>query len=123
MAKRKVRFKKDFNIGRIVSKVTATIVALYAGGTIVSALGEVMNGTSSAFYEGLELIGWTVGDSLTNGTAGNYYSECISGTILVQATAPSATCITSVTGTGILAVFGIIGVASIVLEFVELRMG
>lgn len=92
---RRVRFRKNINIGRVVAKLVGTIIALYVGGTIVTEIGSVMNGTTSAFYKGLSLIGWTVS---------------------------SAGLITSTSGTGILSVIGIIGIASIVMEFVEFKM-
>lgn len=91
----RVQFNKNINIGRVVAKLTTVIIALYVGGTIVNEVGAVMNGTTSAFNRGLALIGWTVDD---NGL------------------------ITSTSGTGILSVIGIVGVASIVLEFVKFRM-
>lgn len=89
----KVRWKKGVNIGRVVAKVVATVLALYVGGTIMSEIGSVMNGTTSPFNKGLTLIGWTVSD------AG----------LITSTTANS----------GILAVVGIIGIASIVMEFVN----
>lgn len=91
----KVSYNKDVNIGRVVTKVLVTIVALYAGGTVLTQLGTVINGTTSPFYQGLTLIGWTV----SNGT------------------------VTATTGSGILAVVGIVAIASIVMEFVKIRMG
>ena len=85
---------RSVNINRVVSKLVNVIIALYVGGTIVTELGNVMNGTSSAFYQGLTLIGWTV----TDGT------------------------ITATTGSGILSVIGIVGIASVVTEFVSFSM-
>lgn len=85
--------KKNMKIGRIVGKIVATVIALYAGGIMMTTLGTVMNATTSPFYQGLSLIGWTV-----NAT----------GTI------------TSTSGSGILAVIGVIGIASIVTEFVDI---
>lgn len=87
--------KRNINIGKVVTKVVATVIALYVGGTIMTELGNVMNGTTSPFYSGLTLIGWTVN---TSGT------------------------ITATTGSGILAVIGIVAIASIVTEFVEFSM-
>lgn len=94
MAKFRMRRKK-INVGRIVAKVVGTVIALYVGGTIMSELGDVMNGTTSPFYQGLTLIGWTVSD------AGQ---------------------ITATTGSGVLAVIGIIGIGSLVTEFVTFSM-
>ena len=86
----KPKFNKGFNINRIVKKLVYTILALYVGGTIINVFGSVMNGTTSPFYTGLSLIGWTV----------------------------TGTTITGTGQTGVLAVIGIIGIASIVMEFV-----
>jgi hypothetical protein len=91
----RVGLKKHINIGRVVAKVTAAVIALYVGGTILTEVGNVMNGTSSAFYKGLSLIGWTV---------------------------DSTGLITDTSGSGILAVIGIVAIASIVTEFVEFSM-
>lgn len=86
--------RSGVNIGKVVAKVTSTVLALFVGGTIMVELGKVMNGTTSPFYQGLTLIGWEV----TDGT------------------------ITDTSGSGILAVIGIIGIASIVMEFVQIKM-
>lgn len=91
----RVALRKGINIGRVVAKVATTVIVLYVGGTILTEIGDVMNGTTSAFYEGLTLIGWTVDATGT---------------------------ITATSGTGILSVIGIIAIASIVLEFVRFRM-
>jgi hypothetical protein len=88
----KLSWKKKVNINRVVAKVVMTVLALWVGGTIMTEVGTVMNGTSSPFYKGLSLIGWTVDDTNT---------------------------ITDTSGAGVLSVIGIIGIASIVLEFVE----
>ena len=90
----RMRMRK-VNISRVVSKLVNVIIALYVGGTIVTELGNVMNETTSAFYSGLTLIGWTVS---------------------------TARQITATTGSGILSVIGIVGIASIVTEFVSFSM-
>lgn len=89
----RVSMRKGINIGRVVTKVVVTIIALYVGGTIVNEVGNVMNSTQSPMYTGLKLIGWTVD---ANGT------------------------ITDTSGSGILSVIGIIGIAAIVMEFVQI---
>lgn len=88
----KVSVRKNLNIGRVVAKIVGTVLALYVGGTIMIEIGNVMNSTTSPFYRGLTLIGWTVS---------------------------STGQITSTSGSGILAVVGIVGIASIVMEFVQ----
>lgn len=92
----KARFNKNYNIGRVVTKIAVTVISLWVGGLVINVLGGVMNGTSSPFYKGLQLIGWTV-DSSTN-------------------------TITDYSGAGILAVVGLLGIASVVMEFVEIKM-
>lgn len=98
-----IGFKKP-NIGRVVAKLVGTVIALWVGGTIITSVGTVMNGTCSPFYQGLSLIGWTVSSS--GGTG-----DCASSTSVITAT----------TGTGVLSVIGIIGIASVILEFVTIR--
>lgn len=112
--------RKGVNIGRVVVKITVTLISLWVGGVMVTSLGDVMLNTSSPFYKGLSLIGWTVG-GMTNGTSGYYaVGACDSG--VYATTGYNQNCITSTNGAGILAVIGIIGLASIVLEFVEFKM-
>lgn len=59
----RIGFKKNINVGRVVSKVASTILALYVGGLVITEFGNVMVCTSSPFYRGLGLIGWTVSQS------------------------------------------------------------
>lgn len=87
----KIKFNRNFNVGRVVSKLVYTVLALYVGGTIMSVFGDVMNGTESAFYSGLTLIGWTV----------------------------TSNEITATSGTGVLSVIGVIAIAGVVLEFIR----
>ena len=123
MAKYKIK-GKQVNVPRVVAKIVGMILALYVGGTILSEIGDVVVNSSSPFYQGLTLIGWTVGPTGTNGTAGCFYS-CSQTPVPAcgLTTSTTSTCITSTSGSGILAVIGIIGIASIVMEFVEFRMG
>ena len=86
-----VRFNRNFNVNRVVKSLVRTVLALYVGGTIMTTFGTVMNGTTSPFYTGLSLIGWTV----------------------------SSSTITATSGSGVLAVVGIIAIAQIVTEFVS----
>lgn len=88
----KFRMKRGVSVNRVVKRIVVTILSLYVGGTIVTQIGTVMNGTTSPFYLGLKLIGWTVSD------AGQ---------------------ITDTSGSGILAVIGIVAIAGVVMEFVE----
>lgn len=99
-------FNRNFSIGRVVRRLLYTILALYVGGFIMTEFGNVMNGTCSPFYKGLSLIGWTIGSgaaALTNGCASNVNT------------------ITATDQAGVLAVVGIIGIGSIVMEFISFR--
>jgi len=87
-----IGFNKNFDIGRVVKRLVGTILALYVGGVIMTTFGTVMNGTTSPFYKGLALIGWTVSD---------------------------AGLVTDTTGSGVLAVIGVIGIGSVVMEFIS----
>lgn len=90
-----VRRKKDVNVSRVVSKLVVVLITLWVGGVILTVMGTVMNGTTSAFYTGLTLIGWTVSGGTITATN---------------------------TSTGVLGVVGLIALASIVLEFIEFKM-
>lgn len=89
----------------------------------MSVFGTVMTNTTSPFYTGLTLIGWTVGSSYCNQslaygtTCGG--TTCVSGTGLTIPTTGNINCITSTTGSGVLAVVGIIAIAQIVTEFIS----
>lgn len=87
----RMRFNRSFNVNRVVKRLVRSVLALYVGGTVMTTFGTVMNGTTSPFYSGLSLIGWTV--STTNQ-------------------------ITATTGSGVLAVVGIIAISQIVTEFI-----
>ena len=112
-----MNFNKNFNVGKVISRLITGVLSLYVGGTILNEFGSAMNGTHSGLYSGLSLIGWTVGDALINGTAGYYYSECDSGTIVTSGY--PTTCITDVSGTGVLSVIGILVIAQIIMEFIS----
>lgn len=115
----KVRFNRNFNVNRVVKRLVRTVLALYVGGTIMTVFGTVMQCTNSPFYTGLSLIGWTIDAThVVNG----------SGTV---STGTAATCnsaafystttnniIVATSGSGVLAVVGIIAIAQIVTEFV-----
>lgn len=96
--KRHFRFKKHISVGRVVTKLIGTILALYIGGTILGVFESVMENKSSAFFEGLELIGWTVD---ANGTITSSVNQ---------------------SSNGVLVVIGLIALGSIVTEFVDIRL-
>lgn len=99
-----MRFRKRINVKRVVSKIAFTVIALYVGGTVLTEVGGVMNGTASPFYKGLTLIGWKLGGSGETGCAG--------------VTDETQICNTTA-NTGVLAVVGIVAIAAIVLEFIQ----
>lgn len=106
-----MKFNRNFDIGRVVKRLVYVILALYVGGTIISVFGDVMNCTTSPFYDGVSLIGWTLTDYASGG-AGDVCSA-------LSNTTPYTNVITSVSGSGVLAVVGIIGIAGVVMEFVR----
>lgn len=111
------RFNRSFNVNNVVKRLVRTILALYVGGTIMTVFGTVMQNTTSPFYTGLSLIGWTVGNyPLCNAT--NYCTSCAGGTVGTLTGNASANCITATSGSGVLAVVGIIAIAQIVTEFI-----
>lgn len=99
MAFKGVKFNSGFNVNRVVKRLVRTVLALYVGGTIMTVFGTVMNGTASPFYTGLSLIGWSVGTQAGVASSTQNY-------------------IYNTTGSGVLAVVGIIAVAQIVTEFI-----
>lgn len=100
-----MRFNRSFNVNRVVKRLVRSVLALYVGGTVMTTFGSVMNGTESPFYQGLTLIGWT-----TSGSTAVTCANSGSGTF--------TNCITSTTGSGVLAVVGIIAIAQIITEFI-----
>jgi len=106
-----IGFNKNFDIGRVVKRLVGTILALYVGGVIMTTFGSVMNCTTSPFYKGLALIGWTVTDVTidhTNGICTNFVNESVQSNV-----------ITATSGSGVLAVIGVIGIGSVVMEFIS----
>jgi len=104
----RVRRRGKINAIRIGLKVGMTVIGLWVAGVLLNTMGEVMNGTCSAFYNGLSLIGWTVGAPTATTAHG-----CLT---------TDTNTITAFSGSGILAVVGILALASIVTEFVQFSM-
>lgn len=90
-----IRFKSGVNISKVTSKLLTTIIGLYVGSYFLQTLGNTMNGTSSEFYQGLKLIGWQVDETNT---------------------------ITGTSSASILAAIGMIMIASVSLEFIDIRI-
>lgn len=111
-----VRFRRSgLNVGRVATKIVATILALYVGGYLITIVSSVMLGTCSPFYKGLSLFGWKVGARATaNATIAD-------ATILTECQS-SSNILYDVSSAGILVIVGLVGVASIVMEFIEFKM-
>jgi hypothetical protein len=120
-----MKFQKSGNVMTLVGSITTVLIALYAGGILMDALGDLLLHTANPFYQGLNLIGYTVGSSGTNGTAGYYYKCTVSqgdwalGTLNQYTAASWTNCITSTAGSGVLAVIGIIALMKIISLFVR----
>lgn len=114
----RIRKKKNVNIKRVVAKISVTVLTLYVGGTILNEVGDVLLFTQSPFYEGLSLIGWTIGDYPLYNTT-NYAVDCANSSVGGTVAPGASGCITAVTGSGILTVIGLVAIASIVMEFVD----
>lgn len=115
----KASFNKNFSIGRAIKKVLITSMTLWIGGEILTQIGNVINGSSSPLYTGFKIIGWTVGANPTNGT--HWSATCTPEAVFSSATSVGGGCVTDTsTGTGILTVIGIIGFASVVMEFMTI---
>lgn len=91
----KFSFKKNINIGRVIGKIVTTILTLWVGSMVIESVAVAMNQTESIFTTGLEFIGFGTTSGTLNGT---------------------------VSTTGILSIIGIVAVASIVMEFVTVRL-
>lgn len=110
----RIRRKRNINAMKVGIKVGTTVLGLYAGGYFLSTLGTVMNGTASPFYKGVTLIGWTTGDN-----AFGTYDSCFTNS---SNSGGISNCITATSGTGILAIIGVIAIAFLIFEFIDFRM-
>jgi len=114
--------KPNIKVGRVAAKIAGTLVALYAGGTVITELGEAMRCTHSPFYQGLSLLGWTIEDNVVVNASHSTVGACNTTTALNGVSAGTYNnLISDAQGSGILAIVGIIGLASIVMEFVTLK--
>lgn len=116
MARMRLGWRRGSSIGRVITAIVSTILILYVGGQVLMYVADSMLGTCSPFYQGLSLIGWSVG---AEATANQTISQSDINTIC----AGSSNILYDVTGAGVLVVLGLIAVASLVLQFVEVRMG
>lgn len=117
-----VRFNRSFNVNRVVKRLVRSVLALYVGGTVMTTFGRVMQCTGSPFYNGLTLIGWTVTPTQVVNSSGSVTTGVATACNLTST--PSVTAgsyyniITATSGSGVLAVVGIIAIAQIITEFI-----
>ena len=114
----KVSKRNKINIGRVITKISITVIALWVGGEILTKVANAMNGTDNVFLKGLTLIGFqTFGDrTLSNSTEASEALGCDTGVT-------NSNCLDgTLNTTGILSVVGIVAMASLVMEFVNVRM-
>lgn len=114
----RLRFKRGQHVSTIIPKLLRTVLSLYVGGTVLTELGNIARFTESGMWPGLRVIGWTVGNwPLYNST--HYATSCANTTLGALTTDSHTTCITATTGSGILSIVGIIGIAYIITNFVS----
>lgn len=124
----RIRFNRQFNVNRVVKRLVRSVLALYVGGTIMTTFGTILKCTQSPLYSGLSLIGWTItpvqtinNTNVITGVA----SACnaTSTPALTGGVTPTGVSyynvVTSTSGSGVLAVVGIIAIAQIVTEFIN----
>lgn len=119
----KISLKKSYqiSISKVITKVVITAISLYVGNEMITQIGSIMNQTEGGFNTGFRLIGWTVG-GYPAFNATHFHDDCAAALGTYSTTQAGTTCITEYTGAGILAVVGVIGFASVVLEFVHLKL-
>lgn len=105
----KVRPKKGVNINRVVRKIVYTVLALWIGGFIVQTVADTMLGYCSPFFQGFSLFGWKVGNS-SDASAVTIANSCTDSNYILY----------DVSQAGILVIVGIVGIASVVMEFVNI---
>lgn len=111
--------KKNINIMKVVGRIAAIILGLYIGGYFIIILGDVMLCTYSPMYKGLQLIGWTVTDSVTvNATVTD---PCNTTTYTSLTAGTYNGMITATSNSGILGVLGLIGLAGVILQFIDVQ--
>lgn len=87
----KFRYRKDWSIGRVITKIVAVVLGLWVGDKVLQAINNNLGNVSeNLFASGFEFLG-------LEGDGG-------------------------ISSTSILGVLGIVGAASVVMEFVEIRM-
>lgn len=109
MGRFRISGRSKINIGRVITKIVVTVIALWVGGEIIDKVAVAINNTQTPFAKGLTLIGFGEKSDTAGLTDCNGYmpTTCLDGTVST---------------TGILSVVGIIAMASVVLDFVKVRM-
>lgn len=117
----RVKFRKGFNVNRVVKRLVRTVLALYVGGMVMTTFGTTMSNTTSPFYTGLTLIGWST-EAFPKYNSTTWCAECTTGcgdpAGAGAIASASGNCLTSTSGSGVLAVVGIIAIAQIITEFI-----
>lgn len=109
----RVRFNRKVNIGRVIGKIVTSVLVLWVGSMAISAVAVAMNCTNGVFQTGMTFIG--LGET-TSPVAGGFNCTQSVG-------APAGTYLDgTVSTTGILSIIGIVAVASIVMEFVTIKL-
>lgn len=113
----RVSLKKGFTTQKLVAQLFAVLIALYVGGSMMTALGNAMQCTYSPFYNGLSLIGWTVTDSVVPSTSGT----CNTTGSIAGSSSTYNGVLTGTTSGGVLAVVGIVALAFVIKNAVYIR--
>lgn len=127
-----MKFNRSFNINRVVKRLVRSVLALYVGGTVMTTFGNVMKCSGSPFYNGLTLIGWTVTPTQTvnstavitgvatacNATSTPAFISNLGASAGNNVGVSNFNVITATSGSGVLAVVGIIAIAQIITEFI-----
>lgn len=112
----RLRRKRNVNTKTVIKLLLAVIIGLYVGGQILENFGTALLGTSSPFYTGFSLIGWTVGTGHVNAST----TDCNAATH--PGVANSVTdCLTATDSGGVLTVLGIVALAYVVTRVVDIR--
>jgi hypothetical protein len=90
----KVGFKQPKSIMAVIKKLTYTVIALWVGGLILTAVASAMNGTTTPFAEGLAILGFEHTSGTMDGT---------------------------VSSTGLLTVIAVIGATNIIMDFLSIK--
>ena len=113
----RINKRNKINIGRVITKITITVISLWIGGEILTKVADAMNNSDSVFLKGFTLIGFQQysDQSGYNGTEISTYTYCTKAEL--------TDCLDgTISTTGILSVVGIVAMASLVMEFVNVRM-